>query len=550
MKNQTLLSENKGCGDGLWRMFFIAVAVILYWQTRHAGFVTDWFGWQAKYESGSFRDALASMGYRALHPVLHCSNFLIFKLFGTKTSVWFVIFATLHGLNGWLIYNLVRRLVTIEGGKSDVFPPLVAALLFLVCPFNAEPMVWRVCLHYLLCGFFFLKAISRLLDFLETDDKTAAALCTFWMACVFLTFEWTAIAPILMVIFSLAFLQIRGGWQRLPRIAGLIFLPNFALFGCWLLANRHFWGTWVGHYGEATHLNFSPSLIASTTLKYFVKHFALARYFEHPVKSRIFDGCDSTAIWGIGWAVLLAAAAAFFYFFKKHEVKIQWGGVALLCFFVSLLPVANLYFYYLDWSENDRYGYFASIFGGIALALLLSKLRWAYPILIAAFGLASAALLLRTGEAWRDNALIFKSLRQSFRWQDSEEVIILASPDNFKGTFLNRIIGQENGFSEPLNLIEKKPFRGKRMLEVVQFAMTKPSDAVRVEQVDSAGLEFKISFAQDGNWFMRNGIGATDYETDRYFFKKREWDALLILKEKRAGSVLIYPVGGQWLEMK
>ncbi len=546
MNKPTLLSENRGCGDGLWMLFFVAVSMILYWPTRHAGFVTDWFGWQMKYDTATWRDALGSIGYRALHPILHTANLLIYKLFGTNHAVWFTIFSGLHGLNAWMIYNLVRRILTVEGGRAEIFPPLAAALIFLHCPYNAEPLVWRACIHYLLSGFFMLKALHRTLDFLETNDTTPAILASMWLVFGLFTFEWAVAVPVLVVIFSLTYLKIRGGWKRLPRIAGLLFLPQLLLVAVWFFLNQHYLKAWVGHYGEATHLNFSPELLAATGLKYFVKYFLLARYFDHSIKSQIFDGLEKTSIWATGWAILVIVAAVFFYNFKKLNIRTQWGGVAILCFFVAVAPVSNLYFYYLDWSENDRYGYFASVFVAIGVSLLLSNFRGFYPVLIGIFVLASGALLRRTNMAWHDSAQNFKSLLEDFRWFDKDEVIILASPDNLKGVLQNRIIKQENGFSEPLALTLKKPFGG-RMLEVVQFGMQKPTDSVKVD-VDSTGLVYTINFLQDGNWFMRDGIGATDYETDRYFFKKREWDAVVILKEKKPNSVLIYPVAGKWVE--
>ena len=87
------------------------------------------------------------------------------------------------------------------------------------------------------------------------------------------------------------------------------------------------------------------------------------------------------------------------------------------------------------------------------------------------------------------------------------------------------------------------------MWEVAQFNMETPDDGVKV-QVDSSGMEYTLDFRQYGNWWFRNSVGAENYQTDRYLFRKNEWNVQTILKSPRkSGTVLIYPVGGKWLEV-
>jgi hypothetical protein len=117
-----------------------------------------------------------------------------------------------------------------------------------------------------------------------------------------------------------------------------------------------------------------------------------------------------------------------------------------------------------------------------------------------------------------------------------------------RGVFMFRIIGQPNGFHEPLELRRKEPYRGN-MWEVVQFNMTGPADAIKAE-TDSTRQTFYIGFPQDGNWWWRNGLGGTDYENDRYTFRVKEWHAEVALREKRPNTAIIYPVGDRWVELE
>lgn len=150
---------------------------------------------------------------------------------------------------------------------------------------------------------------------------------------------------------------------------------------------------------------------------------------------------------------------------------------------------------------------------------------------------------------WGDSEKIYASLVEDFRWYDKEEVIILGSPDNYKGVWIMRIIGQDNGFNEALSLRRRAPYQGK-MWEVAQFNMETPNDGLKVEKLetDSTGLTYKTLFAQFGNWWFRNGVGAGDYETKSYLFRTKEWHVETTLRERRPNRAVIYPVGGKWYE--
>jgi len=305
----------------------------------------------------------------------------------------------------------------------------------------------------------------------------------------------------------------------------------------------------VGHYGAETHLNMDPKYIAANMLRYTVKQFAFARDWEHNLKTPFFESlADGRPFW-LGTGIVLLAAAIWLLFFRRLNLRLQWAGAAFVWFFVALLPVSNLFFYALQYSENDRYGYFANGFGWMGLLLLLSFLpKMFFRAIIVGYVAVSAWFLMNINNYWVESEKICAGLVEDFRWYDRDEVIILASPDNYLGVFMFRIIGQINGFNEALELRRGKPFKGN-MWEVVQFNVVSPDYAITAEK-DSTGLLYKVGFKQDGNWWWRNGIGATDYENDRYRFKMQQWHVETQLKEKRPNTAVIYPVGNKWIEVE
>lgn len=549
MSNRNTPTASAGCGDQLWLLAFVAVSLAIFWPSRNAGFVVDWLGWQMRYEAGSWLDVPKSFGYQALQPVLQFCNYLMFRVFQTEGLPWYLLFATLHGANGWLLYRLVRRLLNNDTAQS---PALAAGFLFLLSPYTAEVVVWRVCLHYLLSCTFMLSALHAALEYFETDSRRVLWRVHGLFILGLFSLEWSLVVPVLLGWLLVVYTLSHWEWSALGRrMAGLL-LPPVGILGVYFSLNKWMFGNWVGHYGASTHLNLDPQLVFSTMMKYFAKHLAFVRYYEHPLKVRVFDWFDNPRVlWMI--AATLALLLLLWLgrtFAKKTGPRWHWAGFGLGAFFIALLPVANLFFYYLQWSENDRYGYFASAFLWMSVVLALSALpRWLFSLITSILILVSGYLLFKMNRIWGDSEKIYASLVEDFRWYDKEEVIILGSPDNYKGVWIMRIIGQDNGFNEALSLRRRAPYQGK-MWEVAQFNMETPNDGLKVEKLetDSTGLTYKTLFAQFGNWWFRNGVGAGDYETKSYLFRTKEWHVETTLRERRPNRAVIYPVGGKWYE--
>ena len=550
MNHRNAPTSSAGCGDQLWLLVFVAVSLAVFWPSRHAGFVVDWLGWQMRYEAGGWADVPGSFGYRALQPVLQFCNYLMFRVFGTEGLPWYLLFASMHGVNGWLLYRLVRRLLQNEDIAN---PALAAGFLFLLSPYAAETVVWRVCLHYLLSCAFMLGALHAALDYFETAARRVLWRVQGLFVLGLFSLEWSLVVPILLGWLLMVYtLSHRRNTLRLRRRLTGLLLPPVAILGAYFALNKWLFGNWVGHYGASTHLNVDPQLLFSTMLKYFAKYAGFVRYYEHPLKVKVFGWFDKPeVVWGSAAVLGLLMIWWFWRAFSKNaNPRWQWAGFGLGAFFIALLPVANLFFYYLQWSENDRYGYFAAAFFWMTMVLALSALpRRLFSFITTVLLVISGYLLFKMNRIWGESEKIYASLVQDFRWYDRDEVIILASPDNFKGVWIMRIIGQNNGFNEALTLRRRAPYQGD-MWEVAQFNMETPNDGVKVEKLetDSTGLTYKTMFPQFGNWWFRNGIGASDYETTSYLFRTKEWHVETTLRERRPNRAIIYPVGGKWLE--
>lgn len=533
---------------GLLPVFFVVLALVVYWPTRHAGFVMDWLGWQYAYNRDGWAGVPGSFGYPGLHPVLHLGNYTLYWLFGANSPVWYGVFAVLHGLNAWLLARLAWRLPLHISEAQQVLVGMSVGLLFLLSPYAAEVVVWRVCLHYLLALLFALLAMHRTLDYIAVPSRRAWWQVQFFVLVALFTFEWSLVIPVLLL--ALVLVWVFAQKTRPPRpLLGWLFVPQLGIWVLYFVLNKIKIGDWVGHYGADTHLNIQPEYMMANVLRYVVKQFAFVRSWEHNAKMPVVEGLAEGWPFWLGTGVVLLGAAAWLLFFRRCNARLQWAGAAFVWFFVALLPVSNLYFYALQNSENDRYGYFANGFGWLGLVLLLSFLpKMLNRVLVVGLLAVSSHFLFDLNRYWAESEKICAGLVNDFRWYDRDEVIILASPDNYLGVFMFRIIGQINGFSEALELRRGEPFRGS-MWEVVQFNVVASDYALTVEK-DSTDTLYKVWFKQDGNWWWRNGIGATNYENDRYQFTMQEWHVETQLKEKRPNTAVIYPVGDKWMEVE
>ncbi len=529
-------------------VLFVLAALAVYWPTRHAGFVTDWLGWQYAYDRDGWAGVPLSFGYPGLHPVLHLANYTLYWLFGANSPVWYGVFAAIHGLNAWLLFRLALRLPLQVSVPQSLFIAGAASGLFLLSPYAAEAVVWRVCLHYLLAMFFALQAMHHTLDYLSRPNATSWWKIQVFVLLALFAFEWSLVIPVLLLVLVVVWYFSRKSTVSLPALAGRLIAPQAALWTVYFLLNKFVIGDWVGHYGADTHLKITPQPMMANLLRYTVKQFGFGRHWDHFVKTQVFDGLAAGWTFWLGTGIIVAGALLWLAFFRRLPARLQWSGAAFAWFFVALLPVSNLFFCYLMYSENDRYGYFATGFGWLGLALMLSFLPKILSrlVTIGLLGL-SLYLLLGMNNRWAVSEQLYDDLVNRFDWYDRDEVIILGSPDNYHGVYMFRIIGKDSGFNEALELRRKKPFKGV-IWEPVQFNMTAPADGIRVE-ADSSGLLYKVSFLQDGNWWWHSGIGATDYENDRYVFRVKPWFVEVELKEKRSGTALIYPVDGHWVEV-
>ena len=86
------------------------------------------------------------------------------------------------------------------------------------------------------------------------------------------------------------------------------------------------------------------------------------------------------------------------------------------------------------------------------------------------------------------------------------------------------------------------------MYDGLMYNLHTKDDGVKVEQTGPGQL--KVEFTQWGNWWWRNGIGASNYENEIFKVTNNGHHYLLDLKVPHEDFTFIYQVGSKWYEFK
>lgn len=530
--------------DPLILLLFFVLVHVFYFPTWNAGFVTDFTGMAERFETHSFWGLFSR--FPSLQPVSNFFMLLFYKSFSVNGLPWYLIFTTFHVLNGFLLFRISRRLLRAFQVYQAETIAFVAALLFLISPYASEPVTWRVCFNYLLVTQLILFNLRHTIRWLSTAETRYWIYSALLFFLALFSLELAFVVPFLTAALVLL-------WSTQYPSKGLLvawlrhfFLPQFALLAFYFILNKFMLGVWVGHYGAAMHLRFVPQEILGNAFKYFAKYLLFARDWEHSYKTALFTAIDQYA-WVFA-LLFVALGAAYLWFFKKLSPALKLAGWFLIAFFISLLPVINLYFNYLLHIENDRYGYLASMFFFLFIMTLFSQApRWLGMSVFAIYLSISGYFLFKTNHIWMNATKVYYSLLNDFRWYDKDNVYILNLPDNLEGSLLFRDYAGNHALKDALHYIWKKPFE-HNLEEIAQYNMTALSDGVIAEQ--KSDNQIVVTFNQWGNWWWRKGIGASAYENEHYIFTPNGQFYELQLKNIPANTIFIYQTGGKWEALK
>ncbi len=530
-------------------LFFFTVALLVYYCTAGGGFVTDEIGWLQNYQATGWKGTFNAFNDKSPHYVYHLVGFTLWKMFGLHGKGWMVFFVLLHALNATLSFIVFKKLLAKAEVSSPQLIALAGSLLFLLSPYQTEPLVWYACVHYLVCAALVLLAINAFVEYNESEERkqvlvfyTTAFLAAF-------TLEISFSLPFIIASLILFFPFGKTNSEKTKQFM-LFVLPSIVLVLLYFLITKLLRGNFAGHYGAATHFNMDIQLLMGNLAKYSAKVFALTQFLEYDKRNTLYVFFEQEKFAFLLAAFFCLTATIFVVKYKQLSKKLVVLALLFAMFVFALLPILNLYFSSIVNVEGDRFTYFASVFAGqmvaFSLVSLLGVWGWA-PV--AVFLFFNTKYLLVNTASWHHNRNLNFSLCEKFRWYNAPHIYLLNLPDNINGTYMFRSFAPDNSFAETLALRYGKDVENKTT-EILEYNMNQPTDGVRVEKVSDN--ELKVVFTGAGNWWWAKGIGGGSYTTDNYEAKIDEWGVgySVVFKNKTPDAVYLYQQGDEWKQVE
>lgn len=514
-------------------IFFCTVGFVLYRHCIHAHFLDDslsaFYDYKLQGSSGFWN----SFGFPSIYYGHDIFYFGFYFLFGINDWAWHILFIGLYSLNTLFIFKISEAVLQKFSFKNSSSAAFITCLLFLFSPYQTENMLWVATLHYQIAMLCLFTGILLIIQ-----NKNSFLVIHLFFIVSLLTLEITLVFPGIWVI---VFVFYRRSFAEAVR---KIILPQTFIILFYFISMKLIKGVFIPHYGVEHLAGWSPLIIFSTLLKYFLKLLGFVHFLEYPVREKIYGWCDSYAhVLPVWFGV--AAALSFFALKTKYKREAALVIVLFLFSFIALLPVLNMYFMFLNRVENDRLSFFATPFLYFAFAFLLTRFPFYIfvPITIFILVVMKKMLGLYTWY-WINSAEIQQRTLDSYNWFDKKKVYILNLPENFGGAYIYR---RQWRFGSAMLVIKDKNIlqnidavAGQNMFDI--------NDGVAVEQLDS--LNYHVSINGYG-WFWGGVLGARDYETEDYIFRLTGHSYTVTFKHPlKSDEVIIYQQAGYWHEIK
>ncbi len=520
----------------------VLISLILYYPTHNYGLVTDYLGWLNKYRAGDWGDIVHCFNYPGLHQFFHLINFTIYKITNADTFSLYLIFAISHGLVSYSVYRALRKIGEWFEWELSGIGAFFAALMFLLSPYSIEAVTWKACYHYLMITAMVSIGIILFIKYLESNqNKYLLGHFMIFILSLF-TIELSLVTPGIY-----GFLYLTKFYQNRDRIVlkkGIyINIIHAAFLIFYFILTKWMIGDYIGHYGAEQHMDFTPSLILTTASKYFVKYIGFTHYLSFQPRYELYGFLSQTIV---ALAVLLPLILAILlgYKNKKNSAGLVIG-FSFICFIIALLPVLNLYFMNLHHYENDRYGYFASIFFYFGLTALLltfgGRLKYSLCLIFIVICIYFGQHTIHKVQIAGDN---IRGLINNFEWYDEQAIVIGGLPENLDGIYMFRDFSDEGvALKESLDWHRRKPYSGN--IKVLSKYNMKNNDA-HLDMKFIGKDSVQVWDMMPGSWFWRKGVGMGSYSNNGARIDMKEGYFNATFDEKMDSTLFIYPSGSNW----
>lgn len=526
-------------------IIFFVLVLAFYAKTAGAGFCFDFVSFIKIYRRDGLSSLMPFLKGSGFLPIYHLVFYGMYKLFGLNSWAWMLVEAALHAFTATLLFVLVDLLL-VGKGRSGQVAAFVAALFFLLSPHQAEVVVWGAAIHYLVEAICMLSALVLAIKYVRSGNHWLV-LTIFLLSFIALyTLEVAVAIPVmcvLLVLFAPAD-QVMDS-IRIKR-AIIMAVPQLLGIVAYFISSKVLMGSYFTHYRGKPMQGLDLAAMKGNLLKYMAKFGTFFNFMPYPFREKVQHFMEV----GIGgWliiAVIVVVALVLMVRYKSLSTNLRALWLLFALFVLAAGPLLVLFYHPMFGIENDRHGYFASMFFYPFMAVLIytvvARLRY---VLWGAFLLVSCYLLVGVINNWVGAGKVRDSLVNDYRWYDSPKVYVLNFPTCYNGIWVFESYG--DAFGENLLVFKGKDVSAS-IREVTQLNMVTPNDSATVSIESDSVLS--ISSWVPGTWLWRKARGLTSYHTDEYTVEAGNLTCNFTIKNKDPQAVYIYAAGSKWREVK
>ncbi|HRO41210.1 MAG TPA: hypothetical protein PL009_00145 [Flavipsychrobacter sp.] len=525
------------------------VVMIVYMPAYKAGFIADFIGMYFYIDDVSFLDFLnrSNAEVKSFYQVTQLQLYALIHLFGTSPIPWFLLFTSLHALNGALAFSFFKNLLQDFGVRNARLIALFGMLFFLFNPNITEVTIWKGGYHYLTGILMQIGILIWTRKYLLTGNGkfVVYAIGVFFLS--LFTLEIFYITPALTLALILGY-----SWAGLIDSSTFrsalkkIFLVQAVLFFLHLLLFRISHGAWIAHYGVTNEFSLATGDLLPKVGKYLSNLIFLTGHWPEKTRFAFYEFLSKPAVYYSVSLILILALSILLVRFKKLSAEMQIAAFLLLGIICSLILVSPIYFDDLFSAYNSRRSYQPGLFTYMLVALLIFKVgNKNFSMWFSAFYLLVCLIYTeRKVFHWKTAATIQYGILKDFPFRKNDPVLLLNLPSYYKDV---RIMpaNELNEFEQQMKLFESDTMSGK-LYEVSSYNMQHTWDGAHVTVLDSMTL--KVTLNQWGTWWMYNYGGAGSYENELYKVNMTDpgHEYILSLKSKPANMAILFQQGSSW----
>ncbi|MBS1613983.1 MAG: hypothetical protein JST49_14260 [Bacteroidetes bacterium] len=521
----------------IW-LCLLVLTFFIYLPSNNSLLIDDGIAGLVDFEKQGYSGFINSFNFPSLYYMHDIAMLLIYAIVGKSSFGWFMIMIFMHFINASLAYILFKSLYTAFSIKYAKHIALAGAALFLLSPYQTENVLWAATIHYSIALTFLLVSGLIILRQLNNNKLTfcSVLLISLLHIAAITSLEIALVFPAIYFVIAVFVLRIGKNVITIWQFCLKILLPLTLITILYFAFTAVLKGMLIPHYGSEHIANLSYANYIINTAKHTLKLFSYAHFANYQWREIAYTFCERWKVISLLLFLLATVGGVTVYYrFKKNGIALY--VLLLLCAFILLFPVLNMYFMYLFTPENDRLSYFYSLFLYQLLAIVFISASWRWGIgIILLFGCVGIFFLIQTVNKWHEAGAVHTNLINSFAWGNQPKVYVLNQPNNYKGVYefrTNRRLSRALFFFKGIEI-------GDSITHVLSSAQANLHDSTLVSILNDSTLQ--VDFISNGGWLMHERVGASNYSTPEYSVTVDPWKPSyqVVFHNKRKDAAYIY----------